>query len=70
MFRRKLHLSTHSYWSRPLQGVRPAGRMPLLRLIPLENLGLDPGLQNQRLKHWPMKGKETYLTVLSTSSRL
>ena len=42
----------------------PEGQTPLLGLIPLEDLGLDPDLQNQRLKHLPMKGKETYLTVL------
>ncbi|MGD1896251.1 MAG: retroviral-like aspartic protease family protein [Phormidesmis sp.] len=42
----------------------PAGQTPLLGLIPLEDLGLDPDLQNQRLRHLPTKGKETYLTVL------
>ncbi len=42
----------------------PAGQTPLLGLIPLEDLGLDPDLQNQKLKHLPVKGKETYLTVL------
>lgn len=42
----------------------PAGQTPLLGLIPLEDLGLDPDLQNQRLKHLPTKGKETYLTIL------
>lgn len=42
----------------------PAGRTPLLGLIPLEDLGLDPDLQNQKLKHLPTKGKDTYLTVL------
>lgn len=42
----------------------PVGQTPLLGLIPLEDLGLDPDLQNQKLKHLPDKGKETYLTVL------
>ena len=42
----------------------PAGQTPLLGLIPLEDLGLAPDLQNQRLKHLPTKDKETYLTVL------
>lgn len=42
----------------------PTGQTPLLGLIPLEDLGLDPDLQNQRLKHLPTKGKETYLTIL------
>lgn len=41
----------------------PAGRTPLLSLIPWEDLGLDPDLQNQKLKHLPTKGKDTYLTV-------
>jgi predicted aspartyl protease len=42
----------------------PTGQTPLLGLIPLEDLGLDPDLQNQRLRHLPNRGKETYLTVL------
>lgn len=42
----------------------PAGQTPLLGLIPLEDMGLDPDLQNQKLRHLPMKGKETYVTVL------
>ena len=42
----------------------PAGQTPLLGLIPLEDLGLEPDLQNQRLRHLPVKGKETYMTVL------
>ncbi len=42
----------------------PIGQTPLLGLIPLEDLGLDPDLQNQRLRHLPNRGKETYLTVL------
>jgi predicted aspartyl protease len=42
----------------------PAGTDPLLGLIPLEDLGLEPDLKNQRLRLLPMEGKETYLTVL------
>jgi predicted aspartyl protease len=37
---------------------------PLLGLIPLEDLGLEPDLKNQRLRILPTEGKETYLTVL------
>ncbi|MBE9063111.1 aspartyl protease family protein [cf. Phormidesmis sp. LEGE 11477] len=44
--------------------VLPAGQTPLLGLIPLEDLGLDPDLQNQRLRHLPTTGKETYMTIL------
>lgn len=40
------------------------GQTPLLGLIPLEDMGLDPDLQNQRLRHLPKEGKETYLTIL------
>ncbi len=29
----------------------PIGQTPLLGLIPLEDLGLEPDLQNQRLRH-------------------
>ena len=42
----------------------PARHKHLLNLIPLEDLGLEPDLQNQRLRHLPVKGKETYMTVL------
>ena len=42
----------------------PAGQTPLLGLIPLEDLGLEPDLQNQRLRHLPVTGQETYMTVL------
>lgn len=42
----------------------PTGADPLLGLIPLEDLGLEPDLQNQRLRVLPMEGKDTYLTVL------
>lgn len=42
----------------------PAGTDPLLGLIPLEDLGLEPDLQNQRLRLLPTQGQDTYLTVL------
>ncbi|MGV0025809.1 retroviral-like aspartic protease family protein [Phormidesmis priestleyi] len=42
----------------------PIGSDPLLGLIPLEDLGLEPDSQNQRLRLLPMEGKDTYLTVL------
>jgi predicted aspartyl protease len=42
----------------------PAGADPFLGLLPLEDLGLEPDLQNQRLRVLPVKGKDTYLTVL------
>jgi len=42
----------------------PAGQTTLLGLIPLEDLGLEPDLQIQRLRHLPTQGKETYMTVL------
>ena len=42
----------------------PEGTDPLLGLIPLEDLGLEPDLQNQILRVLPIEGKETYLMVL------
>lgn len=42
----------------------PEGSDPLLGLIPLEDLGLEPDLQNQRLRVLPVEGKDTYLMVL------
>ena len=42
----------------------PEDSDPLLGLIPLEDLGLEPDLKNQRLRLLPTEGKETYLTVL------
>jgi hypothetical protein len=32
--------------------------------IPLEDLGLEPDLQNQKLRVLPVEGKDTYLMVL------
>lgn len=40
------------------------GADPLLGLLPLEDLGLELDLQNQRLRVLPVEGKDTYLTVL------
>lgn len=42
----------------------PAGENPLLGLIPLEDLGLEPDLKNQRLRILPVEGKDTYLTAM------
>lgn len=42
----------------------PHDETPLLGLIPLEDLGLEPDLQNQRLRVLPNKGKNTYMMVL------
>ncbi|NET32680.1 MAG: aspartyl protease [Cyanothece sp. SIO1E1] len=42
----------------------PAGGEPLLGLIPLEDLGLEPDLHNQRLRLLPTEGKDTYLNIL------
>jgi predicted aspartyl protease len=42
----------------------PADSDPLIGVIPLEDLGLEPDLQNQQLRLLPMEGKETYLTVM------
>lgn len=42
----------------------PGGADPLLGLIPLEDLGLEPDLKNQRLRVLPAEGKDTYLTVM------
>ena len=41
----------------------PAGENPLLGAIPLEDLGLEPDLKNQRLLVLPNQGKDTYLRV-------
>ncbi|PSB01007.1 retroviral-like aspartic protease family protein [Merismopedia glauca] len=41
----------------------PESEDPLLGLIPLEDLGLEPDLQNQRLRLLPNEGKDTYLMV-------
>jgi predicted aspartyl protease len=42
----------------------PEDSDPLLGLIPLEDLGLEPDLMNQKLRVLPEYGKNTYLMVL------
>ena len=42
----------------------PEDSDPLLGLIPLEDLGLEPDLNNQKLRVLPEQGKDTYLMVL------
>jgi len=41
----------------------PAGEEPLLGLIPLEDLGLEPDLKNQRLIVLPAEGNQSYIRV-------
>lgn len=41
----------------------PEGDDPLLGVIPLEDLGLEPDLQHQTLRVLPQEGRETYLTA-------
>lgn len=42
----------------------PGGHNPLLGVIPLELLGLELDLKNQKLKVLPISPTETYLTIL------
>lgn len=42
----------------------PGGRQPLIGVIPLEMLGIEPDLRNQRLRLLPENANETYLTIL------
>ena len=42
----------------------PGGQDPLLRVIPLEMLGLEPDLKNQTLRVLPTESFDTYLTIL------
>ena len=42
----------------------PGGRDALLGVIPLEALGLEPDLSNQRLRVLPSESADTYLTIL------
>jgi clan AA aspartic protease len=42
----------------------PGGQDPLLGVIPMEALGLEPDWQNQRLRVLPISSTETYLTIL------
>ncbi|MEG5059437.1 aspartyl protease family protein [Microcoleus sp. A2-C5] len=41
----------------------PAGQEPLIGLIPLEDLGLEPDLKNQRLIVLPAEGNQSYIRV-------
>ncbi len=41
----------------------PAGEEPLLGLVPLEDLGLEPDLRNQRLNVLPAEGNQSYIRV-------
>jgi clan AA aspartic protease len=43
----------------------PDGRTPLLGVVPLEMLGLEPDLQNQRLRVLPEAGRDNYMFALS-----
>ena len=42
----------------------PGGQDPLLGVIPLEMLGLEPDLKNQTLRVLPTESFDTYLTIL------
>lgn len=42
----------------------PGGRDPLIGVIPLETLGIEPDLHHQRLRLLPEGPNETYLTIL------
>ena len=42
----------------------PGGREALLGVVPLEVLGLEPDVKNQRLEVLPMNESESYLTIL------
>jgi len=43
----------------------PDGSTPLLGVVPMEMLGLEPDLQNQRLRVLPDTGRDTYMLALS-----
>lgn len=45
----------------------PAGTDPLLGVIPLEALGLEPDRRNQRLRLLPEEPGDSYFTVYSLS---
>lgn len=42
----------------------PGGGSALIGVIPLESLGLEPDLKNQKLKVLPSESADTYLTIL------
>ena len=41
----------------------PAGTRPLLGVIPLEALGLEPDLRHQQLRRLPLEPSDTYFTL-------
>jgi predicted aspartyl protease len=41
----------------------PGGGVPLLGVVPLEMLGFEPDLKNQRLRKLPMDDSGSYLTI-------
>lgn len=41
----------------------PTGALPLLGVFPMEALGLEPDLRNQRLRRLPMEPGNTYFTL-------
>ena len=38
--------------------------IPLLGMLPMEALGIEPDLQNQRLRFLPMSGDDTYIYAM------
>ncbi|MGH9838123.1 MAG: retroviral-like aspartic protease family protein [Blastocatellia bacterium] len=42
----------------------PGGRKPLLGVIPMEALGIEPELHTQSLRLLPLTEQDTYLTIL------
>lgn len=42
----------------------PGGKRPLLGVIPLEAMGIEPDLTNQSLRLLPLTEQDTYLTIL------
>lgn len=42
----------------------PGGRSALLGVVPMETLGLEPDLANERLRLLPMTREDTYITIL------
>jgi predicted aspartyl protease len=42
----------------------PGGRSPLLGVVPMETLGLEPDLAAERLRLLPMTREDTYITIL------
>ena len=42
----------------------PGGSSALIGVIPLESLGLEPDLKNQKLKVLPSESADTYLTIM------